>query len=171
VAFVFLESIHDVRKIEALTKKGRFQVSVYRISHFRRLSRDADNVENIGLVQVGKFLRRWHSSKVEPLVVMFADVKAKGARTDLGAVLREINRHRLKKALPSAMGLGKAFSGLAGLDNYDANWQNYESLYLTKEERRKKPAQGFTSANVIAAKKPEEFAHLMFRDQYLSELR
>ncbi len=60
------------------------------------------------------------------------------------------------------------FFRVAGLDFYDANWQNYEALYLSEEERKVKPAQGYISANVIAAKKPEHFMHLLFKDRFFS---
>ena len=76
---------------------------------------------------------------------------------------------RLKSALPSALGIDETVIGAAGLDFYDANWQNYEALYLSKEERRKKGPQGYMSANVISAKKPTHFANIIFKDPFVSE--
>jgi len=43
--------------------------------------------------------------------------------------------------MPSAMGLGAAFANAVGLHNYNANWQNYEALYLSEKERTTKEAQ------------------------------
>jgi hypothetical protein len=78
---------------------------------------------------------------VEPLTVMFVDVHARGLRTDPAAVRAVVKAHRLKMAMPSAMSLGAAFSNAAGLNDYNANWQNYEALYLSEKERAVKDAQ------------------------------
>jgi len=106
---------------------------------------------------------------VEPVTVMFVDVRARGLKTDAAAVRRVVKAHRLKQAMPDAMGLGALFSSGVGLHDYDANWQNYEALYLSKSEREAREAQGYVSANVVAARDPKEFAHLMFKDPLFSE--
>lgn len=108
------------------------------------------------------FLKRWRGARNEPVTVMFTDVHSPSLKTDLGAVLKLLRYYRLKNGLPETFNLHKRLPSMLGIDSYDANWQNYESLYLDKAERAKRPAQGYISANLIAAKHPEEFSHLVF---------
>ena len=43
VLFLFIRNIYDMRRIEKLTKEGRFQISVYRLNYFRELASGNDN--------------------------------------------------------------------------------------------------------------------------------
>ena len=51
----------------------------------------ANMQQNNGLVGMSRFLKRWSGSDVYPMVVMFADVRTRKHRTDLGDVLKVIN--------------------------------------------------------------------------------
>ena len=71
---------------------------------------------------------------------------------------------------PGPLFLSRILMKAAGYDVYEPNVENYEPLYLNREERRERGEQGFESANVFGAKSARGFARIMFgRDRYSEE--
>ena len=49
---------------------------------------------NVALVQISRALKAWAGSRMEPVVLMMADVKTAGIRTDLGDALQALKYFR-----------------------------------------------------------------------------
>ncbi len=96
---------------------------------------------NVGLETFVSGFKRLRRSRMEPMIVMFTDLRTYGPTTPLAPLLRAVRRLGLKNALPSALGMDKSLSRILGLADYDPNWKNYDALYLNEEQRKKRPKQ------------------------------
>ena len=104
------------------------------------------------------------------MVTLFTDLKTKGATTDLGRALATVKGTGLKVALPKAFRLDVALTRILGLDQYDPNWPNYDSLYLSEAERKREGKQAFTATSFMAAYSPRLFENIAFWNPLFSKL-
>ena len=122
-------------------------------------------LENI----LGK-LREMSNSKYEPMVTMFTEVHSKTLTTDLGKVLKAVNYVGLKTGLPKAFNLDKAITRILGLHEYDANWPNYDALYLSEGERKRLPKRAFVATTIMSSDPPSLFEDIAFKDPVFGKI-
>ena len=115
-------------------------------------------------------LRDMSGSKFEPMITMFTEVHSKTLSTDLGKVLQAVNYVGLKTGLPKAFNLDKAITRILGLHEYDANWPNYDALYLSEAERKRGPKRAFIATTIMSSDPPSLFEEMAFKDPIFGEL-
>ncbi len=111
---------------------------------------------------VGGF-RKLRRSKLEPMIVMFTDLRVKGPVTPLGPLLKAVRHLGLRNALPKTLGLDRGITRILGLGEYDPNWKNYDALYLSKDQRKRRPKQAYISSTLMSAPTPKIFADIAFK--------
>ena len=125
--------------------------------------------QNIGLVRIVQTLKRINKTPLEPMVTLFTDLKTKGPTTDLGRAMAAVRGAGLKAALPRAFRMDIVFTRLLGLNSYDPNWPNYDTLYLSEAEREREGKQAFTATSFMGGGSPHLFEDIAFNDPLFSE--
>ena len=102
----------------------------------------------------------------EPVVVLLTDLQARGRRnTDLGLAQRTLRRFGLSTAYPSILQVDRYLTWKWGLDmSGRPDFPNYDSLFLSRRERRRLGRRGFVGTSLMAASSPWAFEEIAVND-------
>ncbi len=103
------------------------------------------------------------------MVALFTDLHSKGKTTNLNRVLKALRRAGLKNALPRTFGIDERLTRVLGLDQYNPNWPNYDTLYLSRAERMRMGKQAFTATSFMSGASPKLFEEIAFHHPLFSK--
>ncbi len=163
---VYLRSIYDFVKLQKIAETGQYQISVYRIQHFRRPTGGwLSNTRHLSRVHFHRASR--DRLGYEPVVVMFTALQTSATATGLSGVQRALRRVRLSTAYPSLFQVDRFLTWQWGIDrsgNNDPTFRSYDYLFYSRQERRRQGRRAFVSASLTSASSPWAFEEIAFND-------
>ena len=103
---------------------------------------------------------------------MIVDQKSKTGQTSASTAIAALKKAGLKVGLDTfgLPGTQALQINALGFNNFDPNLVNYESMYMTKEEQRRKGLRGTVTASFLLAKSVVPLATVLFGDPVFGKI-